>query len=184
MTVSTTQTAPDVHLASLLLDARRTNKPLHTVPETIVPLNSKAAYAVQDVVARALSEAGKGEIVGWKVGAATPTALPSCAPLHRTTVFESGHDLSPSFCRFHGVEAEIAYSFKTDLPPGRNPGQKKKSLRRLRPYMVRSNCSIRGLSPRTRSIISPIWPIRAVMACSSSEEGSRSGVTSHRRRSP
>jgi len=115
------ETAPDEHLASLLLDARRTNKPLHTVPETIVPINPKAAYAVQDVVARALSASGKGEIVGWKVGAATPTATPACAPLHRATVFESGHDLSPSFCRFHGVEAEIAYSFAKDLPARDTP---------------------------------------------------------------
>lgn len=111
-----TDTAPDVLLASLLLEARRTNKPLHTVPETIVPINAKAAYAVQDVVSQALSQSGKGEIVGWKVGAATPTATPSCAPLHRATVFESGHDLSPSFCRFHGVEAEIVYSIGKDLP--------------------------------------------------------------------
>lgn len=110
------ETAPDEHLASLLLDARRTNKPLQTVPESIVPINPKAAYAVQDAVARMLSDSGKGEIVGWKVGAATPTATPACAPLHRATVFESGHNLSPSFCRFHGVEAEIAYSLASDLP--------------------------------------------------------------------
>lgn len=116
-----TDTAPDALLASMLLEARRTNKPLHTVPETIVPINPKAAYAVQDVVARVLSETGKGEIVGWKVGAATPTATPSCAPLHKATVFESGHDLSPSFCRFHGAEAEIAYSFAKDLPARSTP---------------------------------------------------------------
>ncbi|GBR03525.1 2-keto-4-pentenoate hydratase [Asaia siamensis] len=119
-----TETAPDALLASMLLEARRTNKPLQTVPETIVPINPKAAYAVQDVVALALSESGKGEIVGWKVGAATPTALPSCAPLHRATVFESGQDLSPSFCRFHGVEAEIAYSFRSDLSARAEPWTK------------------------------------------------------------
>jgi len=115
------ETAPDVLLASLFLEARRSNKPLRVVPETIVPINPKAAYAVQDVVARVLSESGKGEIIGWKVGAATPTATPSCAPLHRATVFESGHELSPSFCRFHGVEAEIVYSFGSDLPARAEP---------------------------------------------------------------
>lgn len=112
---------PDQALASMLFEARQASTPLQTVPETLVPMNATASYAVQDVVADALRQSGAGEIVGWKVGAATPTATPTCAPLHRTTVFESGHNLSPSFCRYHGVEAEIAYSFSRDLPARQTP---------------------------------------------------------------
>ncbi|WP_186807749.1 2-keto-4-pentenoate hydratase [Swaminathania salitolerans] len=112
---------PDHALASLFLDVRKGGAPLQTVPEALVPINALAAYQVQDAVIARLREAGRGEIVGWKVGAATPTATPVCAPLLRSTVFDSGHDLTPSFCRYHGVEAEIAFSLARDLPARETP---------------------------------------------------------------
>lgn len=70
------------------------------------------AYAVQSLVAER-----RGSIGAWKTGAASPDAEPIAAPIFTDLVHESGVALPAG--QFHrlGIEAEIAYRLKQDLPP-------------------------------------------------------------------
>lgn len=102
-------------LAHLLLEARRTRTPVPSVPQDATPLDTAAAYAVQDAVAHRLADT-LGPVRGWKIGASSPEATPSCAPLHEGTLFFGDTTLPPGLCRFFGVEAEIVYRFARDLP--------------------------------------------------------------------
>ena len=88
--------------AAALLEARRTRQPIAVAPDG--PADAAQAFAVQDVVARAL-----GPAAAWKVGTAGPgkphTRAPIAVPLVR-----------PSPCRWPageflriGIEVEIAF---------------------------------------------------------------------------
>jgi 2-keto-4-pentenoate hydratase len=102
--------------AALLLNARRSAAPLTELPQSCRPLTPEDAYAIQDVVVREL-----GGIGGWKVGAATPEAVPSCSPLPAPLIFRSGHVFPPRAIRLNGVEAELAFTFAQALPPRSEP---------------------------------------------------------------
>ena len=97
----------------LLLSVRngKTPPPAH-VDDNLVPLSIEDAYRIQDEVAQHL-----GPIVGWKVGAQTPSSEPFCAPIHALTLFNDGATVPHGLCRHLGVEAEIAYRFAQALPP-------------------------------------------------------------------
>jgi 2-keto-4-pentenoate hydratase len=101
-------------LAELLLAARRTGRPIETLPAALVPATADAAYAVQDSVAAAL-----GAIAGWKVGAASPTAEPNCAPLLAACVAASPARWPAARFRLRGIEGELAFRFGRALPPRR-----------------------------------------------------------------
>jgi 2-keto-4-pentenoate hydratase len=62
------------------------------------------AYRVQDAVARRL-----GPVAGWKVGAKSAGALPTCAPLLATTVHAVSEPSVFATGRRVGLEVEIAY---------------------------------------------------------------------------
>ena len=62
-------TADISYAARTLLEARRSG--IQVAPPFALPDRS-AVYAIQDGVARAT-----GAVAGWKVGARTPTAMPS-----------------------------------------------------------------------------------------------------------
>lgn len=66
--------------------------------------------AVQAEVARRL----EAEVAGWKV-AIRPDGLPVAAPLLRALLVSGGADGPPQ--RGSGIEVEIAFRLKTDLPP-------------------------------------------------------------------
>lgn len=74
------------------------------------------AYAVQDAVARRV-----GEIGGWKVGAKTPSAEPTCAPMFRPLIRRSPATLAAAGFRMIGIEAEIAFRVARDVAAGRQP---------------------------------------------------------------
>jgi len=106
-------------LAALLLAARRHRRPIDELPEELVPRSTAEAYDAQEAAAASL-----GDIVGWKVGAASPTAEPSCAPLFDPYVLTSptrwetsreGEGLS------YGIECELAFRFAAALPPRAMP---------------------------------------------------------------
>lgn len=59
----------------------RTPRPLD-LPVALRPRNATEAYAVQDAVVRE-----RGEIAGWKVGAASPEALPARAALTSDSIW-------------------------------------------------------------------------------------------------
>lgn len=98
--------------AELLLRARREATPIHQLPEDLRPADLPQAYALQDIVAMALSPIG-----GWKIGAPSPDATPvySAMPLWGGVV-HSGGRVSRDLRHMRGVEAEIAFLIGTDLP--------------------------------------------------------------------
>ena len=102
--------------ANLLLDARRTHKPIADLPAEFQP-------ASLDEVARVHEEMilAYGEIGGWKIGAGSPDATPFFAPMPRAWMAASGAILSgPSF-RYRVLECEIAFLLGSDLPPRATP---------------------------------------------------------------
>lgn len=98
-------------LAELLLAARRTGHAIETLPAALLPATADAAYAVQDSVAAPL-----GAIAGWKVGAASPTAEPNCAPLFAAWVAASPARWPAARFRLRGIEGELAFRFGRALP--------------------------------------------------------------------
>ena len=97
--------------AGMLLEARRTNKPIDDLPAALQPVNLEEAYFIQDRLALAY-----GEIGGWKVGAGTPEATPMFAPMPLIWI-ASNNALLGGRHRFRGLEAEIAFQIGKDLPP-------------------------------------------------------------------
>lgn len=107
--------------AAVLTMARqgRMPRPLD-LPAALRPRNAAEAYAVQDIVVRE-----RGAIAGWKVGAASPQALPARAALTRDSVFvaQTGvavHLPAAGFAVM-GVEAELVYELGADLPARSTP---------------------------------------------------------------
>ena len=98
-------------ITQALLQARHERRPLHW--QQALPADVEAACAVQEATAAAL-----GGIAGWKVGAASPTAQPSCAPLPRGALLPMGSQL-PGPLR--GIEVEVALrlgrDLEADVPP-------------------------------------------------------------------
>lgn len=78
----------------------------------VTPPDEPAAYAVQDATL-----AGLGPLGGWKVGAKTPSALPTCAPLPARGLFASGARLLGPPWRMRGIEVEVAVRLGKDLVP-------------------------------------------------------------------
>jgi len=101
-----------INAADLLLDARRTGKPISDLPKEMQPVSLDEAYFVQDRMSWAYEAIG-----GWKVGAATPDATPAFAPMPAMWVTCSGCEMRGMTHRYRGVEAEIAFRMGSDLPP-------------------------------------------------------------------
>lgn len=97
--------------AAMLLDARRTNRPIDDLPAAVRPVTLEEAYFIQGRLALAY-----GEIGGWKVGAPTADATPMFAPMPRAWIASNNAELSGNH-RFRGLEAEIAFLIGRDLPP-------------------------------------------------------------------
>ncbi len=95
--------------ANLLMDARRTQRPMGELPAELRPASLAEAYVVQDTMAAAF-----GEIGGWKVGAPTAQAEPMFAPMPKAKVAPSGVLLRGM--RYRGLEAEVAFLLGKDLP--------------------------------------------------------------------
>ena len=107
--------------AAVLTLARlaRTPRPLD-FPDALRPQDAVQAYAVQDVLVRE-----RGVVAGWKVGAASPQALPARAALTRDSVFvmhmEQPICLPVAGFAVMGVEAELVYELGVDLPARSTP---------------------------------------------------------------
>ncbi len=102
--------------AEVLLEARRTLRPIDDLPADLRPKTLDEAYFVQDLMQQALGETG-----GWKVGAATPDATPRYAPMPLETFAGDGAVIESPFVRLRGVEAEVAFLLGKDLPPRSTP---------------------------------------------------------------
>ena len=101
--------------AGMLMDARRTNKPIDELPAALRPVTLEEAYFIQGRLALAY-----GEIGGWKVGAPTLDATPMFAPMPRAWIASNNAELGGRH-RFRGLEAEIAFLIGHDLPPRARP---------------------------------------------------------------
>ena len=105
-----------INAADLLLDARRTGKPVADLPKELQPTTLDEAYFIQDRMSWAYEEVG-----GWKVGAPSPEATPSFAPMPKAWISCSGCELRGLAHRYRGLEAEIAFHIGSDLPPRDHP---------------------------------------------------------------
>ena len=107
--------------AAILTLARlgRARRPLD-LPQALRPGHAAQAYAVQDAVVRE-----RGEIAGWKVGAASPQTQPARAALTRDSVHVADANeavqLPAAGFAVMGVEAELVYEIGTDLPTRATP---------------------------------------------------------------
>ncbi len=100
-------------LAALLLNARKTGQRLAAIPET-GPCDAAQAYAVQQAVWAEL--AGKQRPSVWKLGASSRQTEPTVAPiLPERTAHSTAHYPVGMFHTL-GIEAEIAFCFRRDLP--------------------------------------------------------------------
>jgi 2-keto-4-pentenoate hydratase len=102
--------------ADMLLDARRTCKPIMDLPVDHRPTTMEEAYFVQDRMSWAYEAIG-----GWKVGAPTPEAVPSFAPMPAAWISCSGCEMRGLTHRYRGLEAEVAFLLGKDLPPRQAP---------------------------------------------------------------
>ncbi len=86
------------------------------------------AYRIQDAIHRVMTEAGRGEIVGWKI-ALTSKAMqqmtgvdqPVAGAIFSTVVYHSPAKLDLAAYHHLGVEFEVAVRLGDDLPAGRSP---------------------------------------------------------------
>lgn len=97
--------------AALLLIQARAERRLMTPPFAIP--EAEDAYAIQDSVLAALGPAG-----AWKVGAKTPDAQPTCAPIFASIVMSSPAEIPAARLGMIGIEAEIAFTLAADVEPG------------------------------------------------------------------
>jgi 2-keto-4-pentenoate hydratase len=102
--------------ADVLLEARRTLKPINDLPAELRPNTLEEAYYVQDLMLQAV-----GTVGGWKVGAPSPEAMPLYAPMPVEGFAASGSEIGKAFRRLRGVEGEIAFLVGKDLPPRSTP---------------------------------------------------------------
>jgi 2-keto-4-pentenoate hydratase len=97
----------------LLVAARRSGKLIDALPASCKPQTLDDAFAIQDATLAALGET----VAGWKV--ALVDGRVTRAPIMASRVFESGAQVVAATMPLLGIEAEIAFRFERDLPPGR-----------------------------------------------------------------
>ena len=97
--------------AFFLLAARQENHPVSDLDPALQPASLMEAYAVQDAMAAHL-----GTVGGWKIGAPRPDATPMFGPIPLSFgVLPTGSEIEGER-RLRGVEAEIAFLLRRDLP--------------------------------------------------------------------
>lgn len=99
--------------ARLLIDARRSGKPIKELPQECRPLVAADSNAIVDEITRQLGE----EIAGWKITFLyKPREVPFRCQLFASRVFASPANipvsLTPSLC----IEPEITFRLLNDLP--------------------------------------------------------------------
>jgi 2-keto-4-pentenoate hydratase len=110
--MSTGEPVDVARAAQLLLQARTSGRPVVALPDGCVPRDVADAYRIQDATL-----AGLGPVGGWKVGAKSATAVPTCSPIPAAFLLAEGCTVPASTCRLRGAEAEIAVRIGRDLPP-------------------------------------------------------------------
>jgi 2-keto-4-pentenoate hydratase len=93
--------------ADTLLNARRTLAPIADLPPELRPVSTEEVDFIQRYLADAFGPIGQ--------------ATPACAPMPAAWIVGSGSILPANAHRFRGLEAEVAFLLKADLPPRANP---------------------------------------------------------------
>lgn len=97
---------------AVLLLACRDGHPIPDLDPALQPASLQEAYAVQDAMAERLGPMG-----GWKIGAPRSDAVPMFGPMPLPFGFiASGQQLPGKRGRLRGVEAEIGFLLRRDLP--------------------------------------------------------------------
>jgi 2-keto-4-pentenoate hydratase len=107
-------------LGTRLAAAWEGGAPIGALPAALVPPSAEAAYAAQAALLARLVRLF-GPIVGWKVGAPSPTAEPAASPLLADLVQPSPARFGGPRLRLRGIEAEVAFRFGQALPPRPEP---------------------------------------------------------------
>jgi 2-keto-4-pentenoate hydratase len=101
-----------VETAGVLLAARESCRPIRDLDPALQPATLLEAYAIQNAMASRL-----GPIGGWKIGAPRPDATPMFGPMpQRFGFIHNGEELPGELSRMRGVEAEIGFLLRKDLP--------------------------------------------------------------------
>jgi 2-keto-4-pentenoate hydratase len=137
-------------IAAALLDARR--RFVQITPPGPTPVSEAEVYVIQDKVAAAL-----GPVEGWKVGARTPTATPTCAPLLAGHVVPGPASFAAKSMHMLGVEAEVAFRFGRDLPAARTAPSDAAILDAISSAHVVMEVVDTRLAERTS--LDPLWPL-------------------------
>jgi 2-keto-4-pentenoate hydratase len=152
--------------ASLIAAARRTRVRLDSLPEACRPQNIQEGHAIQDAVARAL-----GDVVGGYKGA--PPAAPDPSRRRdesdanapwlnpegiRGLIFEATIHASPCVMPSKeapqcGVEGEIAFRFRCNLPPRATPYSREEIEAVVDAYPAIEIVSSRYASPKERTFL-------------------------------
>lgn len=98
-------------LTALLLDSRRTGKPVDPLDPALVPANAEAAYAIQTETIAAVGPAG-----AWKVAPKPADGSPFASPILKSGVHQSGATLKAADLPGVAIEVEVAVTIGTDLP--------------------------------------------------------------------
>jgi 2-keto-4-pentenoate hydratase len=98
--------------AALLVNARRSMQPIDALPEALRPASVTDAHAIQDA-----TTAGLGKVVGAFKAMAPANAEATRGVIYADTVVASPARLPAAQVPQCGVEGEVAFVFRRDLPP-------------------------------------------------------------------
>jgi 2-keto-4-pentenoate hydratase len=97
--------------ANILVQARRDMKPLTGLPESLKPASISEAHAIQDEVSHKL-----GKLIGGFKAMAPADGEPTRGIIYGGTIHRSPCEIPASTVPQCGVEGEVAFIFRRDLP--------------------------------------------------------------------
>jgi 2-keto-4-pentenoate hydratase len=114
--------------ARVCLDMLRTRTRYHPLDATVRAAPLDDAYRIQTALHRLMAEAGRGQIVGWKI-AVTSKAMqqmtgvdrPVAGAIFSSVVLASGARVNLAAYHHLGVEFEVAVRLGADLPAAGGP---------------------------------------------------------------
>ena len=109
-----------IELSQRLAASWAGGRPIDALPAELVPGTAADAYAAQAALVARLVPV-LDPIVGWKVGAPSPTAEPAASPLLADLARPSPARFGGPRLRLRGIEAEVAFRFGRSLPPRTEP---------------------------------------------------------------
>ena len=104
------------HAAHILVQARRDMKPLSGLPDALKPSTIEEAHAIQDAVSREL-----GQLIAGFKAMAPANGDPTRGVIYGGTIHASPCKLPASSVPQCGVEGEVAFIFRRDLPSRAQP---------------------------------------------------------------